>query len=99
MIDDQTVDVQSTIVGIGFGVLQQLQKEFRRFLGPATHRRLPDLGLCTATNAAVETPEWHTFLAFGDIFEESLGTTQWHSLDGQGGFASVLEVHSNVAAA
>lgn len=36
VIDDQHVGVQSLVVSISFGVLQELEKEVGRFFGPAT---------------------------------------------------------------
>ena len=52
--DNEVVDIESLVVGVRFRVLQERQKEFGGFLGPATLRAggIPSLGLRVATGTA-----------------------------------------------
>ena len=45
MVDDQVVDVQSLVLGVALGVLEEVQEELGRLLGPATLAGAVDLGL------------------------------------------------------
>ena len=56
--DDQMVDIESLVVGIGFGVLQERKQEFGGLLGPTTlsARGVPSLGLSVTTGTAHVTP-------------------------------------------
>lgn len=45
VLDDKSVNVQSLIVCVGLGILQQLQEELCRLLGPTTLCRAKLLGL------------------------------------------------------
>ncbi len=45
VIDDQVVGVQSLVLSVALGVLQQVQEELGRLLGPATLGGPVDLGL------------------------------------------------------
>lgn len=82
VVDDQPVNVQSPVVGVGFGVLQQLQQELGRLLGPTANGRVPVLGLGAATDTTVEATEWNALLLLADVLQELLGTAQRHTLDG-----------------
>lgn len=90
VIDDQTINIESSVVSIGLSVAQQLQQKLGGLLWPATLCGLPLLGLSATADATVETAEWHTLLLVDDSLQETLGTTQWHALDGLCGLVRVL---------
>lgn len=91
VIDDQSVNVQTLVVGIGFGVLQQLEKEVGGLLGPATDGCSPLASLGASANAAVETTEWNALFVFGNVLQETLSATKCHLLDSKCCLAGVLQ--------
>ena len=91
VVDDESVDVQSLVVGIGFGVLQQLKEKVGGFLWPATDGSSPCLSLGSATNTAVETAEWNTFLSFSNVLQETLSATEGHAFNRKCCLACVLQ--------
>ena len=99
MLNNKPVDVETLEVSIALGVSQQLQQKLGALLGPATLRSAPGLALGLATDATVEATERDNLLLNNDVLEESLGTAKGHPLDGLSGLTSVLEVHTEVAAA
>jgi len=99
--DDEMVDVEAFIVGVGLGVLQEREKEFGGLLGPTTLRTgsVPSLGLSVATRTTDVASEGDNLLQLADVLEESGGALERHIPDGSGGFARVLVVHAQVGAA
>lgn len=91
VIDDQTINIESSVVSIGLSVAQQLQQKLGGLLWPATLCGLPLLGLSATADATVETAEWHALLLVDDSLQETLGTTQGHALDGLCGLVRVLQ--------
>lgn len=91
MIDDQSVDVQAFVVGVGFSVLQQLQEEVGGLLGPATNGGSPLFGLGSAADATVEATEGNAFLELSDVLQEALSAAEGHTFDGKRRLASVLQ--------
>lgn len=90
VVDDQTVNIQSLVVSVGFGVLQKLQKEICRLLWPTTLGGVELFSLAATADATVEVAEWHALLLFNDVLQVTLSTTQWHVLDGLCGLMGVL---------
>jgi len=99
--DNEVVDIESLVVGVRFRVLQERQKEFGGFLGPATLRAggIPSLGLRVATGTANVTSEGDDLLEIDDVLEESGGALERHVADGSSGLAGVLVMHAQVGAA
>jgi len=99
--DDEMVDVEAFVVGVGLGVLQEREKEFGGLLGPTTLRTgsVPSLGLSVATGTTDVASERDDLLQLADVLEESGGALERHIPDGSGGFARVLVVHAQVGAA
>lgn len=91
MVDDQSVNVQAFVVGVGFSVLQQLEKEVSRLLWPATNGGSPLFGLGSAADATVEATEWNAFLELRDVLQEALSAAEGHTFDGKRRLASVLQ--------
>lgn len=91
MVDDQSVDVQTLVVGVGLSVLQQLEQEVGGLLGPATDRCSPLLGLSGSADAAVVPTEWNALLVLGNVLQETLSTTEGHALDSKCRLAGVLQ--------
>jgi len=100
MGDDEVVDVETLVVGVGFGVLQEREQEFGGLLGPTTLGTggVPGLGLGVATGSAHVAPEGHDFLQLADVLEESGGALERHVPDGSGSLARVLVMHAQVGA-
>jgi len=98
--DDEVVDVETLVVGVRFGVLQEREQEFGGLLGPTTlgTGSVPGLGLGVATGSAHVAPEGHDFLQLADVLEESGGALERHVPDGSGGLARVLVMHAQVGA-
>lgn len=90
VVDDQSVDIQTLVFGVAFGVLQQLKQEVGGFLWPTSLSCSPLFGLSASADTTVEVTVWNTFLLVNDIFQESLCTSEWHFLDGLGGFMGIL---------
>lgn len=67
VFDDQSVHIESLVVGVRLGVPQQLEQELRRFLGPATLRRPEDFSLSLAPHAAIEASEGNDLLLDDDV--------------------------------
>ena len=80
MGDDEVVDVETLVVGVGFGVHQEREQEFGGLLGPTTLGTggVPGLGLGVATGSAHVAPEGHDFLQLADVLEESGGALERH---------------------
>jgi len=99
--DDEMIDIEAFIVGVGLGVLQEREKEFGGLLGPTTLRTgsVPSLGLSVATGTTDVASERDDLLQLADVLEESGGALERHIPDGSGGFARVLVVHAQVGAA
>jgi len=99
--DDEMIDIEAFIVGVGLGVLQEREKEFGGLLGPTTLRTgsVPSLGLSVATGTTDVASEGDDLLQLADVLEESGGALERHIPDGSGGFARVLVVHAQVGAA
>lgn len=93
VIDDQTINIESSVVSIGLSVAQQLQQKLGGLLWPATLCGLPLLGLSATAYTTVEATEWHALLLVDDGLQETLGTTQGHALDGLCGLVRVLQQH------
>lgn len=91
VIDDQTINIESSVISIGLSIAQQLQQKLGGLLWPATLCGLPLLGLSATANTTVETTEWHALLLVDDGLQETLGTTQGHALDGLCGLVRVLQ--------
>lgn len=91
VLNDQTINVQALVVGIGLGVLEELQQELGRLLGPTSLCRLPLLGLRASAHSSVVAAEWHALLLLHDVLQEALGTTQRHALDGVSSLERVLK--------
>lgn len=95
---DQPVYVQPAVVGVAFAVLQHLQQELGRLLGPAPLGGFELLGLGAATDSAVEAPEGNALLMGDHVLQVGDRALQGHLLDGVCGLAGVLEVHAEVGA-
>lgn len=91
VIDDQTINIESSVISIGLSIAQQLQQKLGGLLWPATLCGLPLLGLSATADTTVETTEWHALLLVDDGLQETLGTTQGHALDGLCGLVRVLQ--------
>jgi hypothetical protein len=91
VVDDQSVDVQTLVVSIGFGVLQQLEEKVGGFLWPTTDGSSPGLGLGSAANTAVEAAEGNALLLLGDVLQEALSATEGHAFDRKRCLACVLQ--------
>jgi hypothetical protein len=83
-------------LGIAFSVLQEIQQEATRLLGPATlsTTNLVLVGHSLATNAAVEATERNNILVLNDIVQELLGLAQKHALESLGCFTGVLQANT-----
>lgn len=90
VLDDKSVDVEALVVSVGLCVLEQLQQELCRLLGPPALGGAPLLGLRAAAHAAVEPPERHALLLRGHVLQELERSPQGHLLDGLGRFPCVL---------
>lgn len=98
VVDDQSVDVQTLVVSIGLGVLQQLEEKVGGFLWPATDGSSPCLGLGSAANTAVETAEGNALLLLGDVLQEALSATEGHAFDRKRCLACVLQKRLKMSA-
>ena len=45
MVNDEVVDVESLVLSVALGILQKVEEELGRLLGPATLAGAVDLGL------------------------------------------------------
>jgi len=99
--DDEMIDVEAFVVGVGLGVLQEREKEFGRLLRPTTLRTgsVPSLGLSVATGTTDVASEGDNLLQLADVLEESRGALERHIPNGSGGFTRVLVVHAQVGTA
>jgi len=99
--DDEMIDIEAFVVGVGLGVLQEREKEFGGLLGPTTLRTgsVPSLGLSVAAGTTDVPSERDDLLQLADVLEESGGALERHIPDGSGGFARVLVVHAQIGAA
>lgn len=91
MVNHQSVDVQSLVVSVGLGVLQQLKKEFGGLLWPATDGSSPCLSLGSAADTAVEAAEGNALLMLSNVLEETLSATKSHTFDSKCCLACVLQ--------
>ena len=86
-------------LGVGFGVLEQVQDKLAGLGGPTGHGHTERLRLGSATNTAVEATERNGLLVLLNILEVSQGLGQLHARDGSGDLTGVLEVNTEVGAA
>ena len=89
-VDDQVVGVQTLVLGVALRVLQEVEEELGRLLGPATLRRAVDFSLGVTSDAAHEAPEGDDFLLVDDVLQVGGGAVQRHLLDGLSRLAGVL---------
>jgi len=99
--DDEVVDIEPLVVGVGFRVLQEGQKKFGGLLGPTPlgAGSVPSFGLGVTTGTSDVTSEWHDLLEIDDVLEEARGALEGHVTDGSGGLARVLVMHTQVGTA
>jgi len=99
--DDEVVDIESLVVGVGFRVLQEGQEKFGGLLGPASLGAgcVPSFGLGVTTGTSDVTSEWHDLLEFDNVLEETRGALEGHVTDGSGGLTRVLIMHAQVGTA
>lgn len=95
MVNDQTVNIQTLVVSVRFGVAQQLEQELGRLLGPTTLGGAPLFGLGASSDSSVEATERNAFFVVGHVLQETLSTSQGHMLDGLGSFMRVLCVYQH----
>ena len=86
-------------LGVGLGVLEQVQDELAGLGGPAGHGHAERLGLGSATDTAVEATERDSLLVLLDIGEVSQSLAELHARDGSSDLTGVLEVNTEVGAA
>lgn len=67
VLDEQTINVQTPVIGIALRVSEQLQEEFGGLLGPTSLCGAELFRLCTTTNAAVEAPKWNALFHANDV--------------------------------
>lgn len=95
MVNNQSFQVEAFEIRIGFRVLQQLQQELGRLLGPAALRCLPLLGLGTTTDTAVESTERDALLLIHNILQEPCSATQGHFTNSLSRLPCVLQIKEN----
>lgn len=96
--DVQAVRVEALDLGVGLGVLDEVEDDLGGLLGPLAlvAGGTAQLALRVAAAAARELGEGHGLLVLEHGLEEALGLAQRHALDGVAHLAAVLEVHAQV---
>lgn len=98
--DEEHVGVETLELGVGLGVLEQVEQELARLLGPPGLPNLVTLvlGLGSTANAAVEACEGDSALVVQDGLQVLTGLDQVLAANGSSGLTRVLEVHAQVRA-
>ncbi|CAH0370980.1 unnamed protein product [Pelagomonas calceolata] len=94
MFHDELINIEALHLRVRLGVLQQIQDDLGRLLGPAALRArgVAELALRVSPAAARELREGDGLLELEDVFEVRLGLGQLHALDVVADLAAVLEV-------
>lgn len=97
--DLEGIGIKSLGLGVRRGVLEEVEEETTRLLGPATNvsRVLVDLSH-GVTADLLGTTERNDLLVSDNVLEEDLSALQGHTLDGGGTFSSVLVMNTEVRA-
>jgi len=96
VIDDQVVHLQSLVVGVGLGVPQKLQQEFRALLGPSALREFELFRLGATTDTSIESSEGNTFLVGNNIFQILNSPPQRHFPNCFRRLSRVLEMNAEI---
>ncbi len=96
VIDDEVLDVEALHFGVRLSVLEEIEEEAARLLGPTTLSGTMCLGLCGTTSIIGEAAEGHTLLLGNNVIEEGLGALEAQALKGLAGLAGVLEVNTEI---
>lgn len=95
----QEIGVQVLEGSVGLGVLEEIQQELARLLGPAGEGAR-DVGVLLRLGSTANTSNGATegdgILVVQDALKESLSLLKTHSTDGVGGGVGVLEVDTQV---
>ena len=70
VIDDETINIETLVVGVGLGIAEQLQQELGGLLAPATLCGLALFGLGATVDTTVEATEWHALLLLHDSLQK-----------------------------
>lgn len=98
VLDNKVASVKTLGVGVGLGVLQEVNEELGGLLGPAGLADTELLALGAATGAASEPAEGDSLELVGNVLEESKSTLELHAVDGLSGLTSVLEADAQIRA-
>lgn len=98
VVDNQGLNIESLHFGVGLGVLQEVQQEATRLLGPSSLGGSISLGLSVSSDTVDKSSEGDGVLVGNDVLQVGLGASQGESLDGLAGLAGVLEVNTQVRA-
>lgn len=91
VVDDKTIDVESSVVGVALCVPEKLEQEFGGFLGPTTLSCAKLFSLGTSANTAIESTEWDALFVFNYILQVLLCPAERHVLDGSCRLMGILK--------
>ena len=78
------------VLSVRFGILQHMEQEFGRFLGPTSLRSSVDLSLSMSADTSHKPSEGNDFGLVQNILQVSCSTVQGHLFDGLGCLPGVL---------
>ena len=96
VFNDKVVSIESLVLSIALGILQEMKKEFSRLQWPPSLSCTVNIGLSVATNTSHESSEGHDLLVGNHVLQILGCTVQGHGLDSLGCLPGVLEVHPQV---
>ena len=94
VLDDQMVSVEAFDIGVGFGVLQQLEKNLGGLLRPSALRDFEHFRLRLAADTAVEAFEWNDFFLVDHVLQVTCRSAKRHASESVRRFTGILEVHT-----
>ena len=94
VLDDQVVNVEAFDIGVGFGVLQQIENHLGGLLRPSALRDFEHFRLRLAAHTAVEALEWNYFFLVDHVLQVTCRATKRHTSESVRRFTSILEVHA-----
>ena len=94
---NQSIHIQSFVVGIRFSISKQLQQEFSAFLRPAALCATELFALRFPADSAIVSTEWNNFFLRNYVLQITLRSSQTHALNGLSCFACVLLVVDQIS--